>query len=78
MKALSAAEANREFSKLLRAAAEGDEVLILSRGRPVARLVPASVSVASRRRAQAALFRRLRTQAPTGKRSWKRAELYEQ
>lgn len=77
MKTLSAAEANREFSRLLRAATEGDEVLILSRGRPVAKLVPALRSPARQRRARAALFRRLRNQTVAGRRRWHRDELYE-
>lgn len=76
MKTLSAAEANREFSQLLRAATAGDEVLILSRGRPVAKLVPAAESPARQNRARAALFRRLRAQAVIGKRRWQREELY--
>ena len=37
---VSAAEANRSFSKLLRAAEEGTEVTITSHGKPAAKLVP--------------------------------------
>lgn len=77
MKTLSAAEANREFSRLLRAATEGEQVLILSHGRPIAKLIPAARSPAHLRRAQNALLRRLRAQAVTGKRRWRRDELYE-
>jgi prevent-host-death family protein len=39
MKTVSAAEANRNFSKLLGGVGKGEEFLITSRGRPVARLV---------------------------------------
>lgn len=39
---ISAAEANREFSKLLRAVASGERVIVTSRGRPVAEIVPTS------------------------------------
>ncbi|MGH8281438.1 MAG: type II toxin-antitoxin system Phd/YefM family antitoxin [Gammaproteobacteria bacterium] len=76
MKTINAGEANRQFSSLLRAAIEGDEVLILSRGRPVARLVAASDSPQVRRRARIALLRRLKAQKPTGARRWRRDELY--
>jgi prevent-host-death family protein len=41
MKTVSAAEANRSFSKLLGSVDKGEEFLITSRGRPVARLLPA-------------------------------------
>lgn len=77
MKTLSAAEANRNFSRLLRSASEGDEILILSRGRPVARLVPASDSPRKQQRARTTLLRRLRSQRATGERHWRRDELYQ-
>ena len=38
--AVSAAEANREFSKLLRRVKAGRSYVITSRGQPVAKLVP--------------------------------------
>jgi prevent-host-death family protein len=41
MKTVSAAQANREFSKLLRAVQEGETVTITSHGKVVARLVSA-------------------------------------
>ncbi len=37
---VSAAQANREFSKLLRAARNGERVVVTSRGKPVAQMVP--------------------------------------
>ena len=40
-------EAKNRLSELLRAANDGDEVIIANRGRPVARLVPAGVELAS-------------------------------
>ena len=42
MKTVSAREANQHFSRLLRAAAEGEDVVITRRGKPVAKLVPIS------------------------------------
>ncbi|HEV2363889.1 MAG TPA: type II toxin-antitoxin system prevent-host-death family antitoxin [Caulobacteraceae bacterium] len=38
---VSAGHANQQFSKMLRAVQDGDSFVILSRGRPVARLTPA-------------------------------------
>ena len=40
MRTISAREANQSFSKLLQAVAEGEEVVITRRGKPVARLAP--------------------------------------
>jgi len=39
---VSATEANRQFSKLLRAVEDGDRVTITKDGRPVAVLIPAA------------------------------------
>lgn len=77
MKTVTAANANRKFSSLLRSAAEGEEVLVLSRGRPAARIVPVEAASKDRKQAQAALLRRLKAQAATGRRTWRRGELYE-
>lgn len=77
MKTLSAAEANRQFSRLLRSAAEGHETVILSRGRPVARVVPAAASHKQQRRAQKTLLQRLKSQASVGTRNWQRDDLYD-
>ena len=54
---VSAADANREFSKLLRRVREGQSVTITSHGRPVARLVPLSAESRMREAAKQALFR---------------------
>jgi prevent-host-death family protein len=40
MRTVSARQANQEFSKLLQAVVEGEEVVITRRGKPVARLAP--------------------------------------
>ena len=39
-KAISASEANQRFSELLRDVAEGVSYTVMSRGRPVARVLP--------------------------------------
>ncbi len=79
MKAISAADANRHFSAVLRDVAQGDAVVITSRGKPVATMAP--VTASSRRTvARANLLARLRTQAvaekAAWKRDWKREDLY--
>jgi prevent-host-death family protein len=42
MKTVSAAEANRQFSRILREVRAGETVLVTSRGEPVAKIVPAN------------------------------------
>jgi prevent-host-death family protein len=54
MKHVSAAEANRNFSRLLGQVGDGEEFVITSHGKPVARLIPASD--ASERAARNKLF----------------------
>jgi len=75
---VTAAEANRYFSKLLRDAQNGKSVTITSHGRPVARLVPVAARDAGRAAAKSALIERLGSQEaaqPIGR--WTRDELYE-
>ncbi|HKK00668.1 MAG TPA: type II toxin-antitoxin system prevent-host-death family antitoxin [Desulfuromonadales bacterium] len=77
MKTISAADANRHFSRLLREVSQGEDYTVVSRGRPVATIRPAKPADAERRSAKAALLARLRAQAATGSRTWGREELYE-
>jgi prevent-host-death family protein len=51
---VSAAEANRSFSRLLRGVREGRNYLVTSHGRPIARLVPAAKQDAAERRVREA------------------------
>ena len=75
---ISAAEANRSFSRLLRAVQEGRSYVVTSHGRPVARIVPVDETDEARQRAWRALMDRLRTQPATDTpRSWTRDDLYE-
>ena len=75
---VSASEANRSFSSLLRQAAQGRRFTVLSHGRPVATLAPAEHTTASRSAARRALLKRLNSQAASGEpRSWRRDELYD-
>lgn len=75
--AISAAEANRRFSELLRGIREGRSYIVTSHGKPVARLVPAGKSAEAARGARAALLSRLRKQPVVRVGRWTRDELYE-
>lgn len=79
MKTFSAAEANRQFSAVLREVAQGERVLVTSRGKPVATIEPmrqrggAARPGAGKRR----LLEYLATVKASGKRVWSRDELYD-
>jgi prevent-host-death family protein len=76
--AVSAADANREFSKLLRRVRAGESITIMSHGRPVAKLVPMTVENRVREAAWQALFKRLKSQKGEHiARDWTRDDLYE-
>ena len=75
---ISAAEANRQFSRLLRSVREeGASYIVTSHGKAVAKIVPVDGDDEMRGRARADLLGRLRRQSPTGSRSWTRDQLYE-
>jgi prevent-host-death family protein len=75
---ISASEANRSFSSLLRQVAQGQRFTVLSHGRPVATIAPAQEARASRRASRRALLARLAQQPAAGEpRSWTRDELYD-
>lgn len=78
---ISASEANRSFSKLLRRAALGQTTTITSHGRPVAEVGPvkeiAADDMEQRREALAALEEHWRTLKPVQIERWTREELYD-
>jgi len=76
-KTVSAAEANRTFSQLLRGVREGRRYVVTSHGKPVARIVPADKHDKVAARARAALISRLQRQAAVRAERWARDELYE-
>jgi prevent-host-death family protein len=76
-KAVSAADANRKFSKLLRAVREGQSYVVTSHGRAVAKIVPAQRDGGVTRGAKAALLKRLRSEPVGTIGRWSRDELYE-
>jgi prevent-host-death family protein len=77
MKTIAASEANRHFSAVLREVAQGEQVVVLARGKPVAKIVPVEGSESAREDARVALLARLGSQSPTGRREWSREELYD-
>ncbi|MDZ7759658.1 MAG: type II toxin-antitoxin system prevent-host-death family antitoxin [Desulfovermiculus sp.] len=77
MKTITAAEANRGFSHLLRDVSNGQEYTILSRGKPVAKITSLSSENTRRAEMKKNLLSRLRSQESTGTRSWTRDELYD-
>lgn len=77
MKTISAADANRHFSSLLRDVATGEVVTVLSRGKPVATIGPAMPESGQREMARQTLLNRLRQNKFIGTRNWTRDELYD-
>jgi prevent-host-death family protein len=76
-KAISAADANRKFSQVLRDIREGHSYIVTSHGRPVARIAPVDADTQRREAAKAALLKRLRSQPVVNIGRWTRDELYE-
>ena len=75
-KAISAADANRNFSQLLREVREGRSYVVTSHGRPVARISPIDSKTEQRETAKVALLKRLRSQPVIKIGRWTRDELY--
>ena len=75
--AISAADANRRFSHLLRGVREGRSYVVTSHGKPVARLVPADKHEGVTTGARQALLSRLKKQPVVRAGRWTRDELYE-
>jgi len=78
---ISAAEANRSFSRLLRGVREGRSYIVTAHGRPIARLAPISERKAAddrvREAAKRELLRRLESQPVIDIGPWTRDELYD-
>jgi prevent-host-death family protein len=75
--AISAANANRKFSLLLRGVREGRSYVVTSHGKPVARLIPAGKHENVATGARTALLFRLENQPAVRAKRWTRDELYE-
>jgi prevent-host-death family protein len=75
---VTATEAKRRFSDLLRRVRQGTTIIVTSRGKRVARLVPVDLHDHRNAGAQrAALLTRLRKQRAINVGRWTRDELYE-
>ena len=76
-KSISAAEANRNFSRLLEGVKRGGSFVVTSHGKPVARIEPAETSSRADLAARQVLLDRLRKQPARNAGRWTRDELYE-
>jgi prevent-host-death family protein len=76
-RAVSAADANRNFSHLLREVREGRSYVITTHGKPVAKIVPFSKDDRVVARARGVLLARLREEPVIDVGRWSRDELYE-
>jgi prevent-host-death family protein len=74
---VSAADANRRFSELLRTVKTGRSVIVTSHGKPVARISPVIQDDRAVTGARSALFARLRKQRVVNAGRWTRDELYD-
>jgi len=76
-KAISAADANRKFSQVLRDVKDGQSYVVTSHGRAVARIAPVAQERSTAGSARSALLSRLRSERVVKVGRWKRDELYE-
>jgi len=74
---VSAADANRSFSRILRDVREGQTYVVTAHGKPIARIIPCTEAEVSRKAARAALMLRLADQPVTDIGPWKRDDLYD-
>lgn len=77
MKTVSASDANRYFSTLLRDVGKGETFEIVSRGRAVAVMSPVSASQGAADAAKTRLLQRLCSQPRKASEAWTRDELYD-
>jgi len=76
-KTVSAADANRRFSELLRTVKKGQSVVVTSHGKPVAKISPVVEDDLAAEGARSALFTRLRRERAVNAGRWTRDELYD-
>lgn len=77
-KAVSAADANRRFSELLRTVKKGRSVIVTSHGKPVAKIMPVVEDERAAEGARNTLFARLRKERAVNAGRWTRDELYDE
>lgn len=76
--AISASDANRRFSELLRRVQKGKSIVVTSHGKAVARIIPMTDRENATRGARAVLLERLRKQPVIDIGKWSREELYQE
>jgi prevent-host-death family protein len=76
-KTVSAADANRRFSEVLRTVKKGQSVIVTSHGKPVAKISPVVEDNRTAEGARSALFARLRRERVVNAGRWTRDELYD-
>jgi prevent-host-death family protein len=76
-KTVSAADANRKFSELLRVVKKGRSVVVTSHGKPVAKIMPIVEDERAAEVARSTLFARLRRERVVKAGRWTRDELYD-
>ena len=76
-KAVSAADANRKFSQILRDVREGQSYVVTSHGKAVARIAPLKEPSREGAKARSSLLARLRSERVVKIGRWTRDELYE-
>ncbi len=74
---VSAADANRSFSQILREVRDGASYVVTAHGKPVARIVPFKQASEARLAARDALLKRVKSQPALNLGPWTRDELYE-
>jgi prevent-host-death family protein len=76
-KSISAAEANRNFSRVLDGVRQGRSYVVTSHGKPVATIEPAKTTSRAEIAARRSLLERLGNQPALNLGRWTRDELYE-
>ena len=76
-KTMSAADANRRFSELLRLVNKGQSIIVTNHGKPVAKISPVSTDKNASEATHSALLARLRTERAVTVGRWTRDELYD-
>ena len=76
-KPVSASDANRRFSELLRTVKKGRSVVVTSHGKPVAKISPVGEDNRAAEGARSALFARLRRERAVNDGRWARDQLYD-
>jgi prevent-host-death family protein len=76
-KTVSAADANRRFSELLRTVQKGRSVVVTSHGKPVAKITRVAEDDRAAEGARSALFARLKRERVVKAGRWTRDELYD-